>query len=149
MSSSSSTTTGATTPSPTAGATALSEAEIDRIQRLGSVALGSNTVGLILRRLNLYEKHELSPSDFLTFFRKGLKVMSTQVNTVQLEALFLILDVNDSKLVPCNKIADFLRPWYQQERQKKEAAADHQELGALRMRLFNAALNMLISPCNF
>ncbi len=142
MSSSSSTTTGATTPSPTAGATALSEAEVDRIQRLGSVALGSNTVGLILRRLNLYEKHELSPSDFLTFFRKGLKVMSTQVNTVQLEALFLILDVNDSKLVPCNKIADFLRPWYQQERQKKEAAADHQELGALRMRLFNAAFSL-------
>ena len=56
--------------------TTLSDIDTDRIQRLSHVALGSNSVGLIVKRLGLEEQEELGLQDFQNFFRKGLKLMN-------------------------------------------------------------------------
>ena len=135
-------TIGANTPSPTEGMTTLSDIDTDRIQRLSHVALGSNSVGLIVRRLGLEEQEELGLQDFQNFFRKGLKLMNSQVSSMQLEALFLRMDSNDSKSVPCEMVAEFITPWYQLEKQLRGGTADHHELGALRMQIFNAAFSL-------
>lgn len=140
--SSSLSTIGANTPSPTEGMTTLSDIDTDRIQRLSHVALGSNSVGLIVRRLGLEEQEELGLQDFQNFFRKGLKLMNSQVSSMQLEALFLRMDSTDSKSVPCEMVAEFITPWYQLEKQLRGGTADHHELGVLRMQIFNAAFSL-------
>ena len=61
---------------------------------------------------------------------------------MQLEALFLRMDSTDSKSVPCEMVAEFITPWYQLEKQLRGGTADHHELGALRMQIFNAAFSL-------